>query len=114
MPPNTKAMNQISQVFADFKPYEGFDMGLLNNPLFYTANTNGCPECDKGYKGRIGLYEILLMNEELRQGILDGLPGFQLQKLAEKNGMITLEQDGLIKAIQGHTSIEEVYKLVKK
>ncbi len=53
------------------------------------------------------------MSEKMKKAILDGVPSFELQKIAQKDGMITLEQDGLIKALNGVTSLEEVYKLVK-
>ena len=53
------------------------------------------------------------MSEKIKKSILDGEPSFEIQKLAQEEGMVTLEQDGLIKAIKGETSLEEIYKLVK-
>ena len=53
------------------------------------------------------------MSEGIKKAILAGSPSFEIQKLAQKEGMITLEQDGLIKAVQGETSLEEIYKLIK-
>ena len=114
-PLSNDAKKSIQDAFKIFKTYEGFDMNLLNNPIIYTARKEGCSECDgQGYKGRIGIFEVLDMTETMNKAILDGLPSFELQKLAQHQGMITLEQDGLIKVLQGYSSLEEVYKLVKK
>ncbi|MBT3349139.1 type II/IV secretion system protein [bacterium] len=113
-PPSADAQRKMREAFDVFEPYEGFDMNLLNDPMFFSPNPKGCDECEgKGYKGRIGIYELLDMGEEIKKGLLQGLPSFELQKIAQKEGMITLEQDGLIKAAQGLSSLEEVYKLVK-
>jgi type IV pilus assembly protein PilB len=114
VPPSNDAKKRIQSAFEIFEGYEGFDTNLLNDPIFYEAKKDGCESCGgKGYKGRIGIYEIMEMTENMKKAILDGAPSFELQKIAQKDGMITLEQDGLIKALNGDTSLEEVYKLVK-
>ncbi len=113
-PLSMDAQKQLQEAFEFFEPYEGFDMSILNEPVFYGPSKAGCAECQgKGYKGRVGLYEVLPFSDELKKAILEGTPSFELNKMAQKQGMITLEQDGLIKAAQGLTSLEEVYKLVK-
>jgi len=112
--PSIDAKKKIQQAFSVFAPYEGFDISSLNDPIFYTPNKDGCDKCSgQGYLGRLGIYEVLYMSEEIKKSILAGTPSFEIQKLAQQEGMITLEQDGLIKAIKGETSLEEVYKLVK-
>ena len=112
--PSTDARKKIQNAFSVFSPYEGFDLSILNDPLFYTSKKEGCEQCaGLGYKGRVGIYEVLYMSENIKKAILAGSPSFEIQKLAQKEGMVTLEQDGLIKAISGETSLEEVYKLVK-
>ncbi len=112
--PSIDAKKKIQAAFAVFAPYEGFDDGMLNDPIFYTPNKEGCEKCaGQGYLGRLGIYEVLYMSEGIKKAILAGMPSFEIQKLAQKEGMITLEQDGLIKAVKGETSLEEVYKLVK-
>ncbi|MCF7918197.1 GspE/PulE family protein [Candidatus Gracilibacteria bacterium] len=112
--PSHDAQKKIQEAFQVFSPYEGFDMAILNDPVFYEPNFDPCPQCDgQGYKGRLGIYEVLFMSENIKKAILAGSPSFEIQQLAQKEGMVTLEQDGLIKAIQGETSLEEVYKLVK-
>ena len=113
-PLSSGARKKIGQAFASFQPYEGFDMKLFKNPVFYGPKPGGCEHCDKeSYKGRVGIFEALLMTDSFKKGLLEGLPSFKLQQLAQKEGMITLEQDGIIKALEGLTSLEEVYKLVK-
>ena len=114
-PPSTDADKKIREAFAVFNPPDDFDMSILNNPVIYQPSESGCEKCDgKGYKGRVGIYEVLDMSKNLKESILSGMAAFQLEEIAKKEGMISLEQDGLIKALQGLTSIEEVYKLVKK
>ncbi len=114
-PPSSDAEKKIRAAFAVFNPPDDFDMSILNNPVMYQPSENGCEKCDgKGYKGRVGIYEVLDMTKSLKEEILKGTAAFQLEELAKKEGMISLEQDGLIKALQGITSMEEVYKLVKK
>ena len=113
--PSADTMNKIKEAFALFKPYEGFDMKIFQEPQFYGPKEGGCEECGGlGYKGRMGIYEILTMSEPIKEAVLKGLPSLEIEKVAQQEGMVTLEQDGLIKVMQGITSVEEVYKLVKE
>ncbi len=114
-PPSADAQKRIQEAFNSFTPDQSFDMALLNDPIMYEPASDGCEHCDNlGYKGRIGIYEVLRMSEKVKKGILEGLPGFEIQRIASEEGMLTLEQDGLMKALQGQTSLEEVYKLIKR
>jgi type IV pilus assembly protein PilB len=71
----------------------------------------GCERCNKtGYKGRVGLYEVLEVSEELRELILVGASGLELRRKAIDEGMITLRRSGLRKVMDGLTSIEEVVR----
>jgi type IV pilus assembly protein PilB len=71
----------------------------------------GCERCNKtGYKGRVGLYEVLEVTEELRELILVGASGLELRRKAIDEGMITLRRSGLRKVMEGLTSIEEVVR----
>ena len=69
----------------------------------------GCNECRNGYKGRRGIYEIMVVDDELRRMILEGVSNIQLRAEAVKRGMKTLRQSGVNNALAGHTSIEEVF-----
>lgn len=75
----------------------------------------GCQKCHQtGYKGRIGIFEILPITEEINKLILKGASGSEIKKEALASGMKTMEQDGLLKAIQGMTSAEEVWRVVRE
>ena len=71
----------------------------------------GCLSCrDTGFKGRIGIYELLLMDAKISELVLNQEPGYKIRKQARKNGMTTLLEDGLIKINRGDTTISEVYE----
>lgn len=86
----------------------------FNNLKFYQSA--GCPVCQEiGYKGRIGIYEILIMNKEIEKLILSGqLSEYDIREIAVKNGMVTMVQDGILKALDGITSIEEVFRVAEE
>lgn len=73
----------------------------------------GCDECHGGYKGRIAIHEVLLINQEIRDAISTGVKKEDLRELVYSNDVITLLQDGLYKVIAGFTSFEEVLKLIE-
>jgi len=69
----------------------------------------GCEKCNQtGYKGRVGLYEVMEITEQLRELILVGASALELRKKAVEEGMITLRRSGLQKVMDGVTTIEEV------
>jgi len=71
----------------------------------------GCGTCNKtGYKGRVGLYEVMEINDELRELILVGASALELKKKALDQGMIMLRRSGLTKVAAGLTTIEEVVR----
>ncbi len=71
----------------------------------------GCERCNQtGYKGRVGLYEVMEISEELRELILVGASGLELRRKAVDEGMITLRGSGLRKVKEGVTTIEEVVR----
>ncbi len=76
--------------------------------------TKGCTKCgNKGMKGRTAIHELMIMNEELRAICKPGIKNDDVRKVATKNGMRTLVEDGLLKVAQGVTSIEEVMSSAK-
>jgi type IV pilus assembly protein PilB len=84
----------------------------LKNPMFYRAVW--CPECDgSGYKWRVWIYEMLEITPWVKEMILKGDSAFNINIQAIKDGMISLEQDGIMKALNAETSLEEVYKAAK-
>ncbi len=71
----------------------------------------GCAKCNKGgYKGRVGLYEVMEVNDELRELVLVGASAIELKKKALEQGMITLRRSGLTKVALGQTTLEEVLR----
>ena len=74
----------------------------------------GCDNCHgTGYTGRLGVYELLLMDDELRTMILEGASSIKLRAKARENGMTTLRQDAWKKALAGITTLEEVNRRTK-
>lgn len=109
---NTK-MTDILNTLKSIKPESGQTPTDINNLKFYRAT--GCNECHNlGYKGRTGIYEIFIMSPEIEKMILTGnVSEYEIEKIAVSNGMISMLQDGLLKALEGITSIEEVWSKVK-
>jgi type IV pilus assembly protein PilB len=71
----------------------------------------GCPKCNNtGYKGRVGLYEVMEVTEDIRELILIGASSLELRKRAIEDGMITLRESGLYKIRNGVTTLEEVVR----
>lgn len=111
--PDTKT--RFEAAFETFIPFDDLDMGIFERMELYGPHPDGCEVCHgQGYKGRMGIYEVMLMTDGIKKAILSGMPSHEIQKIAQKEGMTTLEQDGVIKALKGVTSLEEVYKLVKE
>lgn len=110
---DNNTMTMIMNALNNINPESGYKPSDLSNLKFFTAP--GCPACHGlGYRGRIGVFEILTMNPEIEKVILSGeISEYQIEKIAVANGMITMLQDGLLKALDGITSISEVMKEVK-
>jgi type IV pilus assembly protein PilB len=71
----------------------------------------GCGQCNKtGYKGRVGLYEVMEVSDDLRELVLVGASALELKKKSLELGMITLRRSGLIKIAAGQTTLEEVLR----
>src|SRR5687768_8216841 len=76
-----------------------------------TYKGRGCPTCNEtGYKGRIGLYEVMEITDEIRELILIGASALELRKKSIEDGMITLRESGLQKIKSGVTTVEEVVR----
>ena len=93
---------------------KGVVLPTINEQL-KIPHAKGCDYCgNTGYRGRIGIYEAFLIDDELQNYILGTptIPG--LKEMAKKKGMLTMYQDGLIKIIQGVTTIDEVKRVAEK
>jgi type IV pilus assembly protein PilB len=72
----------------------------------------GCMTCSEtGYKGRVALYEVMLVRENIKEAILQGASAIELRELGRKNGMKTLREAGLQKIREGMTSLEEIMRV---
>jgi type IV pilus assembly protein PilB len=81
-------------------------------PAFVPKRGAGCPNCGgTGYRGRIALYEVMPMTEQLREQVLSGATALDLKRAAIQGGMKTLRQSGLTKLAEGVTSLEEVLRV---
>ncbi|MBN1288939.1 MAG: Flp pilus assembly complex ATPase component TadA [Actinobacteria bacterium] len=79
----------------------------------FRANPNGCPFCNgAGYRGRVGVYEVLVVDEEIEKMVVDMATAREIGQEARRRGMSTLREDGFHKVKQGITSIEEVLRVV--
>lgn len=92
------------------------DLGYESLPTFsqnaYTLyKGEGCADCADGYKGRVGIYELFEMDKTIEQLLLKQATSSEIQRQAQQNGMLTMQQDGLMKAITGITTIEEVARV---
>ena len=80
--------------------------------VFYEGS--GCPECGGlGYKGRIGLYETIEITPEIQKLIQNpNTTDYEIEQLAINNGTVTMLQDGVLKALTGETSLQEVFRVI--
>jgi len=84
-------------------------MQVSNAELFKGAGCNVCSS--NGYKGRLGLFEILTMNDEVRHMITSDITSMELRQKARELGMRTMREDGIRKVIAGVTTLEEVFRV---
>jgi type IV pilus assembly protein PilB len=95
-----------------YKP-EGREEEIMQKAIgwsgqIFKANPKGCPKCGgSGYKGRVGIHELMVSNEELVAAINKEVESAQLKKIAQRGGMKTLHQDSILKVKEGLTTIEE-------
>jgi type IV pilus assembly protein PilB len=107
-----EVFDKVVQLFESLPEAEkkNIDLKKLH---FYKGK--GCEACSGlGYKGRIGIYEIFTMSKEVEQVILSSeVSEYVIQELAVKNGMVTMVQDGLLKALDKITTVEEVFRVTE-
>ncbi len=86
---------------------------VLNKDVEEIYDPVGCSECNKGYRGRIAIHEVLLITQEIRDALANNLRKEDLRKLVYTSNVTTLLQDGLLKVLSGNTTMEEVVKLIE-
>jgi type IV pilus assembly protein PilB len=91
----------------------GIPLEAAKNAEF--ARGKGCGYCQKkGFRGRLGVFELMLVNAKIREMIFESRSAVEIRKQAISGGMSTLYQDGIDKAMRGITTLEEVYRVAKK
>ncbi|MBI2416067.1 MAG: type II/IV secretion system protein [Candidatus Kerfeldbacteria bacterium] len=118
---NKASIDEISQRYNLTDVLDGFkrlgeeltEDGSLEHLNFFRGG--GCAKCgDTGYRGRLGLYEVFEMTEAASQAVLRQASKEELLQIAMRDGMITMAQDGFVKAKRGLTTIEEILRVAKE
>lgn len=103
-----KTKEEVAQVSADL----GYkDLPLANQTAYTLVKGHDTPASPRGYSGRAGLYEVMDVTEEIRELIVKRATSGEIQRKAVEQGMITMRQDGYLKALQGLTTLEEVNRV---
>jgi type IV pilus assembly protein PilB len=120
------AVRLINKVLSKVLPRNQADADKLSREYGYealpmyseTAYTlykgEGCSECLDGYKGRTGIYEVFEMNQEIEKLLLTQATTSAIQAQAQRDGMITMQQDGMLKVLNGVTTLEEVARVASE
>ncbi len=103
-----KTPDEVEKVSADL----GYkNLPLANQKSYTLVKGRDTPQTPGGYKGRAGLYEVMEVTEEIQQLIIKHATSHEVQKVAIQQGMITMRQDGYLKALTGITTLEEVNRV---
>ena len=87
-------------------------LNINDNYIFYRAN--GCKACGyTGYRGRIGIYEVMELNDNLKKAIIEGKTADEIEDIAIESNMSPMLQSGVEKALAGLTSLEEIIRVIK-
>ena len=92
----------------------GFKEEELPTLNLFKSSVTGCEHCNQGYKGRVGIYQVMTLSEKMRQIILEGGNAMQLATQAKLEGINDLRASGLNKVRQGITSLEEIDRVTKE
>ena len=109
--PNIEEREQLNKILSVISPKANLNIPAAL-PVLYKAGA-GCEKCSFiGYKGRIGIYEIFTMDDKIKQLTAENAPSFKILQQAIEDGMITMLQDGVLKVLDGMTSLEEIYRVI--
>ncbi len=108
----TTEMEKVKKLLESLPPNCGYKTDM-NNLKFYMGE--GCQSCQNiGYLGRIGIFEIMPINDKMKQLMTTGnISEYDIKKLAFEDGIITMAQDGILKALDGLTSIKEIFRVAE-
>lgn len=98
-----KAVSEIPEASGEIVPPE---------PEWKFYKGGGCATCNgSGYKGRVGIYEILTMSNEIKAALSESISEYQVRELAKQQGMTTMQQDGVLKVLDGLTTADEILRV---
>lgn len=101
----------IKKILAVISPKAGLDVPSSLGKVYSAGK--GCEHCNfTGYSGRSGVFEIFCVSEKIKQLTIDQAPSFKILQQAIEEGMITMLQDGVLKVLEGVTSLEEIYRVI--
>jgi len=109
---DAEKMARVKALLADIP--ESADAKIdMDNLKFYQGK--GCPKCQGlGYHGRIGIYEVFVIDQSVEEMILgQELSEYKVRELEQEQGMITMVQDGLLKVVDGITSVDEIFRVTE-
>ncbi len=107
--PAEETIESLKKILSIISPKSKLE---IPKDIEFLYRPKGCPKCNNlGYRGRIGVYEVLTINPEIEKLIMEMGSESDITKAALENGMITMTQDGILKAIEGITSLEEVWRV---
>ncbi|MCL6269967.1 type IV-A pilus assembly ATPase PilB [Sansalvadorimonas sp. 2012CJ34-2] len=90
---------------------QGFTTDQASSATIYTHDPSGCDKCNRGYKGRVGIYEVVEITQNLQKIIMEEGNAMQIAEQAQKEGFLNLRQAGLLKVLKGTTSLEEINRV---
>jgi len=108
--PAKETLEKINKILSIISPSAKISIPESITSLF---KSSGCPNCNQtGYKGRIGIFEVFQVTPEIEKlATQEHVAISEIKKSAIKDGMVTMLQDGILKALQGQTTLEEVYRV---
>ncbi len=104
-----KLIDAIKREFDKIPTNNKQDLARVKNDLKFFHGV-GCSECNNGYRGRVGIFEVLSMTEKVEALAIDRRSTNDIRAAAVEDGMITMKLDGLLKCIEGITTIDEVFR----
>ena len=108
----SKLLPQKPEDAAKLKEDLGYDtLPLAGQDAYTLVRGKGCSDCTNGYKGRIGIYEVFPMSPAMEKLLAQRATTSHIQAQAEADGMVTMKQDGYLKALNGLTTLEEVARV---
>ncbi len=111
--PAEKAKNYLQEKIKTMPAYA--KNGIKSGEALYVYGAKGCEDCNfTGYAGRVGLFEILSMTENIADLILEKPGEGSILKAVRKQGMLTMEQEGVLKILAGQTTVEEVMRATEE